>query len=75
MATRKLRNDSDSAALALMKRVPGDIIEARQEDLIPVLVFALVSLVAEMIIITILWIEDDVRVRGNEVEFLLGHFD
>ena len=63
------QNHGDSA---LMKRVTGDIIETRQllipEDLI------IITLVAT-ILIAVFWIDSDDPVRGNDVEFLVEHFD
>ena len=65
------QNQSDKA---LMKRVPGDIIEARQLELIPT-VFVIAAIIAG-ITAGILWIVDDDPVRGNDVlEFPVDHFD
>ena len=62
---------SDSA---LLKRVPGDIIEARQFEWdIPAAAIIIVSVTA--IIIALAWIGDDEPVRGNDVQFIVDHFD
>ena len=57
---------------ALMKRVPGDIIEARQAVLfvVPAVVFIIVG----EAILTVLYIGQDDPVRGSDVEFLVEHF-
>ena len=58
---------------ALMKRVPGDIlVEARQWE-IPIA--TLISFIVSGIILSLVWIGDDDPVRGNDVEFLVKHFD
>ena len=57
---------------ALMKRVPGDIIEARQVEILDI---ALVFVIVTAVLIDIKWITEDKPVRGNEVEFLVDHFD
>ena len=58
---------------ALMKRVPGDIIEARQAMLvIPVAV--LIAAIATEVVLTIVWISSDDPVRGNDVESFVEHF-
>ena len=64
------QNHTDSA---LMKRVPGDIIEARQVEFIPdaLIVTALIA----SVYIDLLWIHEDDPVRGNDVEFIEEHFD
>ena len=63
------QNHSDSSAL--MKRVSGDIIEARQFGIIDAaIILALVGLVA----VNVLWISGDNPVRAD-VEFLVDHFD
>ena len=64
------RDDSDSA---LIKRIPGDIVEARWAELAPpvLVVIGIVILVA----LSIVWVEGDDPVRGNDVEFLVEHFD
>ena len=59
--TLPTQNHHDSA---LIKRVPGDIIEPRQLlPAIPVTLFIL-SLVAD-VVFSIVWISDDDPVRGN----------
>ena len=61
---------------ALMKRVPGGIIDTRQLRVaVPVVGFILFIL-AE-VVFTVVWITDDDPVRGNDVEFrvLVEHFD
>ena len=63
---------SDSGAL--MKRVPGDIIEARQAAIflvVPAVVFIIVGEAA----LTVVYIREDDPVRGSDVEFLEEHFD
>ena len=58
----------------LMKRVPGDIVEARQVAVaVPVVAFIL-FIVAD-IIYTVKLIARDDLVRGNDVEFLVEYFD
>ena len=57
----------------LMKRIPGDIIEARQAEILPAI--AAITAIITTIAIGVLWIENDVPVRGNYVEFLVEHFD
>ena len=67
--TVNTQNHSD-IALIMMKRVPGDIIEARQDIAPPVLlVIALIIYVG----LSIAWVEGDDPVRDN-VEFLVEHF-
>jgi hypothetical protein len=63
------QNHGDSA---LMKRVPGDIVEARQAAVIVLAVAAILFLVAT-VILGIVWIEGDNLVRGNDVELLVEH--
>ena len=58
---------------ALMKRVPGDIIEARWAELAPP-VLVVISIVVAVTLL-IVWAEDDDPVRGNNAEFLVEHFD
>ena len=48
----------------LMKRAPGDIIEACQDPLDATLVFILIAAIQ----IDIQWIKEDKPVRGNEVD-------
>ena len=55
----KLNGDS-----ALMKRVPGDIIEARQAIVIVPTVLFIISIVAD-VVFAIVWIADDDPVRGQ----------
>ena len=64
------QNHGDSA---LTKRVPGDIIEARQEELAPG-VLTVIGIVSA-ITLSILWVEGDDSVRGNGVELLVEHSD
>ena len=56
----------------LLNRVPGDIIEARQFE-IPVGV-AIIALVGA-ITLSLGWMANDDPVRGNDVEFIVDHFD
>ena len=58
---------------ALLKRVPENIIEARQFDDIPITV-AIIAIVGSYIL-TLFWMLDDMPVRGSDVEFILDHFD
>ena len=64
----------------LMKRVPGDKIEARQWTgtpgviLTPVIIVTVVTIVLG-VTVGLIWITDDNQVRGNDVEFLVEHFD
>jgi hypothetical protein len=60
------QNHSDSAAL--MKRVPGDIAERAWAGLAPQ-VLIVVAIVAA-VVLSVVWIEGDDPVRGNDVEFL-----
>ena len=62
------QNHTDSA---LMKRVPGDIIEARQAAVVIPVVGAILAAVSA-VILSVLWIEKDDSVRGNDVEFLVA---
>ena len=57
---------------ALMKRVPGHVIVARQE--IAPAVFAVLTIIAA-IVLSIVWVEGDDKVRGNDVECLVEHFN
>ena len=59
---------------ALMKRVPGDsiTIEARQWE-IPVA--TLISAIMAGVFISLVFILEDDPVRGNDVEFIVEHFD
>jgi hypothetical protein len=69
------QNHSDSGT-ALMKRVPGEIIEARQGvEAIPV--YAVIITVLALVALGIIWVEGDDPVRGslNDVEFLVEHSD
>ena len=60
---------------ALMKRVPGDIMEARQAAVIvPIAINLVIAIVVDVVVI-IDWISDNKKVRGNDVEFLIEHFD
>ena len=65
------KQNSDSA---LMKRVPGDIIEARQAIVIIPTVLFILSIVAD-VVFAIVWIADDDPVSGNDVKFFVEHFD
>ena len=68
------QNQSDSAVIsALMKRVPGDIIEARQGLPVVVPVIAVILLVMASVYFPLIWISYDDPVRGNDVEFLVEH--
>ena len=63
------QNHSDSSTL--LKRISGDIIEARQLEIVDVaIVFAIVGLVSTWV----LWVLGDDPVRAN-VEFLVDHYD
>ena len=62
------QSQSDSA---LIKRVPGDIVEARQaEVLVPIGPIIILTVVEVMI--TIDYISEDNPVRGNDAEFLVA---
>ena len=51
----------------LIKRVPGDIIESRQLlEAAPIVALVLLDVAA--VVLSVLWIEDDAKVRGNDVE-------
>ena len=67
---------SNHSDRALMKRVPGDIIEARQAAVIVPPVLIIVAIIAE-VVLGIVWVEGDnpVRLGGNDVEFLVELFD
>ena len=61
---------------ALIKRVPSDIIEARQTLGVGIPVVGTITLIVIGIIATVVWIETDEPVRGNDVVgFLAEHFD
>jgi hypothetical protein len=62
-------NDGD-----LMKRVPGDIIEARQAPLAIVDVLMVIDIVA-IVCLSVRIISEEGSVRGNEEEFLVDHFN
>ena len=62
------QNYTDSA---LMKRVPDDIVEARQAVVVVPLVVAVIALVSA-VTLSIIWIEDDDPVSGNNAEFLVA---
>ena len=61
---------------ALIKRVPGDIIEPRQALVVVPLALFILSIVAN-VVLSIVWIAEDDPVRGNlnGVEFLVEQFD
>ena len=62
------QSQSDSA---LIKRVPGDIVEARQaEVLVPIGPIIILTVVEVML--TIDYISEDNPVRGNDAEFLVA---
>ena len=61
---------------ALMRRVPGDIIEARQAENIAVPPIVTVIVIVAAVILSIPWITDhDDKVRDNGVESLEERFD
>ena len=62
--------------IAHMKRVHdhGDIIEARQGE-IAIPIVGIVVLIVGGIILKLVWDDNDNHVRGNNVEFLIGHSD
>ena len=66
------QNHGDSA---LMKRVPGDIIETRQGLPVVIPVVGLIFVIVVTVFGSIIWIAEDDRVRGNDVELLVEHFD
>lgn len=61
--------NQNHADRALMKRVPGVIIEKRQAEFAPP-VLAVIATVAA-ITLSIIWVEIDDPVRGTDVDFLL----
>ena len=69
--TVTIKNHGDSALMNLS--ASGDIIEARQVLIVPE-VFIIFAIVTD-ITLSILWVEHDDPVRGNDVGFLVGHFD
>ena len=68
-----VKTTQDYGNSALMKRVPGDIIEARQAEFIPD-PLTVIAIVTEVALVLVL-IHEDSLVRGNDVEFLVKHFD
>ena len=64
------QNHIDSA---LTKRVPGDIIDARQVE-ITIPAALIIAIVIDFAVIFD-WITDNDKVRGNDVEILVEHFD
>ena len=68
-----MQNHSDSA---LMKRGPGDTIEARQIPVDPVpVVIGGIFVIILVVSVSIAWISHDNPVRDNDVECLVGHSD
>ena len=67
------QNNKDSA-LTGTKHGPGDIIEARQGEVVIPVVFIILEIAVDISLI-LDWIADDKSVRGNDVEFLVEHFD
>jgi hypothetical protein len=61
-------SDHDSA---LIKRIPGDIIEERQLPAIAIPLYADILAIIGTIFLIVLWISDDIPVRGNDVELLV----
>ena len=66
--TVSTQNLKDSGALT--KRVPGDIIEARQ---LGVPVIGLIFFLIADVTFALVWIALDDPVRGNDVEFIVEH--
>ena len=69
--TDTTQNHKDSA---LMKRVSGDIIEARQGPVVIISAVIVTELIIDVVVI-LAEISDDDKVRSNDVEFLVEHFD
>ena len=69
--TVTMQNYKDSAFL---KRVPGDLIEARQAGIIIPVAITIISIVAD-VGFALWWISKDDPVGGHDVEFLEEHFD
>jgi hypothetical protein len=63
------QNHCDSA---LIRRVPGDIIEARQD--LPLVTSGIVLIIIAEVALTLAYISQDNPVRGSDVEFLVAHF-
>ena len=61
---------------AVIKHVPGDIIEPRQALVVVPLALFILSIVAD-VVLSVVWIAGDDPVRGNlnGVEFLVEQFD
>ena len=64
----------DHGDSALIKRVPGDILEPRQGPLVLPAVALILFLIGD-VVIGLVWIADDNPVRGDDAEFFVGHFD
>ena len=69
--TTQNHRDSDSS---LMKRIPGDVIEARAVPVIIPVALIIASIVVT-VVLTVLWVKEDDPVRGSDVDFLVKHFD
>ena len=69
-ASTNVTQKQDDGALRVMKH--EDIIEARQLEIVDVVIIVLIvaNLYADLY-----WISEDNPVRGNEMEFLVDHFD
>jgi hypothetical protein len=74
LAVTTTQNHTDTT---VMKRVPGDVMEARQGGGIPIIIVGpvAVAFLLAAIVLTIAWILEDDSVRGDDVEFLVEHFD
>ena len=60
---------------AIIKCLPGDVIEARQVAAAVVITAILVIEIVVNVVFVLKWVSDDNQVRGNDVEFLVEHFD
>ena len=59
----------------LKKCVPGDIIKARQDEILAVPIIAFVSVIVIYVLVSIVWIAEDDTVRSNGADFLVEYFD
>ena len=65
------QHHSDSS---LMKRVPGNIIKARQWVAVAPVFLAIDAIIAA-VTLSVVWVESDEPVRGNDLEFLVEYVD
>ena len=64
--TQNHRDSSDSSSL--MKRIPGDVIEARLTVPLPIPIALIIVTVVATVVLSVLWVKEDDPVRGNDVE-------